>query len=418
MTPPQSGDVSNAEPESKPPLQTLREEPENESPRIHSPVPKSASVPSFLDMAEDHAGQEIPPQSSRKSPPEGEVMRATMTDVQKAIEQLGRGGPADDYDGARSFSFASTKEGGDTETDTDFDLSDLDGGPGEGGDREGWHKTARRKLAAKARKAVENAKQLEAMMDGASSTSTRRVVAPPIDVEISDESEAEDGGDFTRTIKRTHPGILEEDENEGEVPDNQIKEPTAEGDLEVPPEDETNIPTATAETRTFELPPQPPNSESSLEEQTPQPEQLASAQAEKLAAESESVSYPTPVSLAPAAEVPASFPSSQSKIDRQKHPYSPQSGLPSPAASTHHGQFAHSNLGSIVPSVTSGTPISEPQSRQLQTSEVSQTDDLKKIPTSEWTVDLVVQWLKSKGFDQGICDKFTGVLHFLARCCS
>lgn len=337
-------------------------------------------------------------------------MRATMTDVQKAIEQLGRDGPADDYDdGARSFSFASTKEGRDTETDTDFDLSDLDEAPGEGGDREGWHKSARRKLAAKARRAVENAKQLEAMMDGASSTSTRRVVAPPIDVEISDESEAEDGGDFTRTIKRTHPGILEEDENEGEMPDSQIKEPTAEDDLVVPPEDETNIPTATAETRTFQVPSQPLIPESNIDEQTPRPEQLPSAQAglEKLV-ESESVSYPTPVSLAPAAEVTASIPSSQSKLDRQKHPYSPQSGLPSPAASTHRGQVAQSNLDSVVPNVTSGTSISEPQSRQLQTSEVSQVDDLKKIPTSEWNVELVVQWLKSKGFDQGICDKFTG----------
>ena len=353
-------------------------------------------------------------------------MRATMTDVQKAIEQLGRGGPADDYDdGARSFSFASTKEGGDTETDTDFDLSDVDKGPREGGDREDWHKTARRKLAAKARRAVENAKQLEAMMNGtsSSSSSTRRIVAPPIDVEISDESEGEEG-DITRTIKRTHPGILEEDENERDIAGVQAKdraspvttdETQKDSDIEVPPRDETDIPTATAEKESFQVPSQPPISESTLNERTPQAEPTAALAGVENLVESESASYPTPVSLAHHTETPDFVPSSQPTVDRQKSPYLSQSGLPSPAASTHRGQPAHSNLDTMVSSGTPRIPISEPQSRQPQTTEVSQIDELKKVPTSEWKVEQVVQWLKSKGFDQGICDKFTGILHFLFR---
>jgi hypothetical protein len=41
----------------------------------------------------------------------------------------------------------------------------------------------------------------------------------------------------------------------------------------------------------------------------------------------------------------------------------------------------------------------------------------QKLP-SDWTLQEVVEWLKSKGFDQGICNKFIGVLHFPAthRC--
>lgn len=34
----------------------------------------------------------------------------------------------------------------------------------------------------------------------------------------------------------------------------------------------------------------------------------------------------------------------------------------------------------------------------------------KKVPPSEWTVDQVVEWAKSKGFDDGICNKFIGKL--------
>jgi hypothetical protein len=37
----------------------------------------------------------------------GEVMRATMTDVQQAIEQLGH---KDDLDGSRSFTFSSSRD--------------------------------------------------------------------------------------------------------------------------------------------------------------------------------------------------------------------------------------------------------------------------------------------------------------------
>lgn len=322
-------------------------------------------------------------------------MRATMTDVQKAIEQLG--GPADDNDdGARSFSFASTK-GGDTETDdTDFDPSDVDKVP-----NENWHKSARRKLAAKARRAVENAKQLEALMDGASG-SARRTVAPPIEVEISDESDAEDGGDHTRTnyFRRTHPGILEEEENEGSA--SPVIAAEAQQDsthVEVPARDESDLPTATAEVQSFQVPLQP-ISGSTVVDRTSQPEPQRGAE---ILVQSASVSYPTPVSLAPDPE---------SAMESRKHLYSPPNGLPTGASTR---QVAPLDLNKDTPNGISEKLVSEPQS---QTSPMAHVDEFKKIATSEWTVEQVVQWLKSKGFDQGICDKFIGMLHFPILACS
>jgi hypothetical protein len=131
-----------------------------------------------------------------------------MTDVQKALEQLGRSNH--DLDG--SFSFASGQDTeNDTETDTDFEA--------ENDKTEDWHKGARRKLAEKARRAVEEAEKLEMLMNGYES----RSVAPPIESEPSDESEGETTNDLvtsgntkwgdsiriylkkTRTRKKTPP---------------------------------------------------------------------------------------------------------------------------------------------------------------------------------------------------------------------
>ncbi|KAJ3552054.1 hypothetical protein NP233_g12962 [Leucocoprinus birnbaumii] len=203
-------------------LNTLHEESESgsrpetaASHNIIAPVPKSAPA-QFLngnhhsfDTPSDEASQHTTGGGGGSAPasatPGDQVMKATLTDVQKAIEQLGRNRGIDNDDGGRSFSFASTRDDRGTDTDTDFDLSDLDGpggsgvvGGGKGGDSgddvEGWHKGARLKLAEKARRAVEEAEKLEALMGGLGSNhSERRTVAPPIEVEMSDESEDEEG---------------------------------------------------------------------------------------------------------------------------------------------------------------------------------------------------------------------------------
>ena len=335
-------------------------------------------------------------------------MRATMTDVQKAIEQLGRDGSgADDYDGARSFSFASTKEGGDTETDdTDFDLSDLDGSFQQG-DKGDWHKNARRNLAAKAKRAVENAKQLEAMMEGSPSAS-RRAVAPPIDVEMSDESEIEDD-DFTKSsrLQRAHPGILEEDENALEDPSAPSQVPPAaetQNLVEVPPEDESQIPTASANVQAFNVPLVPPTTPStSFDEMTPYSEAQEDVEQSLGSAKN---SYPTPTSLV---EPTVPVMDSQPVVEEPKRSsYSlPSNDLPPSGQVDQASQSKHS---SIVSSRSAPLPTSQMQTRQLQaTGQSISSDSLKQTHPSEWSLEQVIEWLKGRGFDQDICDKFAGV---------
>jgi hypothetical protein len=346
---------------------------------------------------------------------DGEVMRATMTDVQKAIEQLGRRALGnDDHDGARSFSFASTKEEGDTETDdTDFDLSDLDGSTNEG-DKEDWHKNARRKLAAKARRAVEQAEQLEAIMNQGPS-SMRRQTAPPIEAEMSDESDVDEDGDFTtsRRFQRRHPGILEEDENEvdeqgqNHVHDRmsskgtsvtEIQQPNS--DLEMPPKDESQIPTATAQS-SFHMPEEPAVAASTLSsEEASQPKSFSHPAVEKPQDRLQFVGSSDPASQ-PAATVVSPYTTEEGQ--RQKSSPLPTNGLRSTSESTHSDAGAY--LSNSAPQVA----VAKPQVEQSQA--VSPVDDLRTHP-SEWSLEQVVEWLKGKGFDQDVCDKFLGTLAF------
>ncbi|KAF9534654.1 hypothetical protein CPB83DRAFT_802726 [Crepidotus variabilis] len=431
-------------------LQPLREESETGSPPILSPVPRPPPENTILNGGskgyESDAEAEIEPASSyslRSPASDGEMMRATMTDVQKAIEQLGRGGAnTEDHDGARSFSFASTREG-DTETDdTDFDLSDLDGG----GDAEGaedWHKNARRKLAAKARRAVQEAERLESMMTGGPGTSTeaapsRRAVAPPIEVEISDESDMEDDHDFTRSSKfrrNQPPGILEEDEEEDEerlrVPLPMAKDISKDSsatethqllpnELYVSSKEESEPPTAKAATEsfpTFSLPIAAAIS-SAFAETTPQVRPPSPPQQQAVANEgrsslswksySPSFSPPPPQQMTPNAA--ASNTSSQQSQDDQRRSSVPISinGQASPAASTHLSQFLQEKHASVLSSSSAPAMIMPQPSHQSTFSEpaTSPSSDLKKTHPSEWNLEQVLEWLKSKGFDQDVCDKF------------
>ncbi|KAF8914405.1 hypothetical protein CPB84DRAFT_1811707 [Gymnopilus junonius] len=316
------------------------------TPPIVSPVPKQPPSATFLngDGYESDFGNNDSSSLHLDSMPDGEVMKATMTDVQKAIEQLGRGaGAGEDGDGSRSFSFASSRDGADTETDdTDLDISDVDG-DFDGSNGEQWHKNARRKLADKARKAVEEAEKLEALLAGDSSNG-RRAVAPPIEVEMSDESE--DEGDFTRSSKfqRIHPNIMEEDENEEETDTEAIPEPSEH----------------TKESSATETETQGSISESSHVFAPPRDESdLPTATATKL-------SFPV---------------------------FSPP--LPQPAVDP-TPEESHIVSSSSAPALTMPAP---PASLQQSTS--SSPRDLKKTHPTEWT------WLKSRGFDQEVCDKFT-----------
>jgi len=351
--------------------------------------------------------------------PDGEVMKATMTDVQKAIEQLGRGVGQEDGDGARSFSFASTREG-DTETDTDFDLSDIDGGPDDV-NGEDWHKKARMKLAAKASRAIAEAEKLEAMLTNNESSSSRRAVAPPIEVELSDESE--DEGDFTRSSKfqRHHPYILEEDENEeaeAESIPSHGKESSAtetetqgsstvENQIIVPPKDESELSTATAAQLSFpvfSLPPQQPQPEPPVVVEQPT---ITVAEERPISPAKEI--YPKPPSPPPAEVIRSSTPTTSQEQKRSSAPVIKETavtnGLPSPSASSHFNNAVNSKHNSMVSS--SSAPAMTTPAPPLQHS-LSTTSTLKKTHPSEWSLEEVIEWLKSKGFDQDVCDKFIG----------
>ncbi|CAK5280334.1 unnamed protein product [Mycena citricolor] len=357
------------------PLQSLAEEPESVSvsPVLHTPQVQLNGQ--GADEAVDGADTN------------GEVMKATMTDVQKAIEQLGsrtRDSSMNlDHD-ARSFSFASTRDNlttDDEEEETDYDMSEGEG--------QGWHKGARRKLAEKARQAVAEAEKLEALSAGPS-----RIVVPPISVELSDESDVEDDEDGGETFSednfnspvRDHPYIPEEDEPSESV-DGLGRMRVAE-----------DIP-ATATVSTFQLPTEVP----------PSPVSPVSPTLPELVA-------PTPI-VAPV--VAAVEPERMHTPARDTFGMvSP--GLPSPALSagaaavgSKHSSLASTSAAGLAvgipskPSSVGSAPLSaQSENKRHDDSGNASASSTSKHP-SEWTVDEVVDWLKSKGFDEDVCDKFT-----------
>ena len=336
------------------------------------------------------------------------MMKATMTDVQKAIEQLGRDDAGDDGDGAMSFSFASTRDGANTEnSDTDFDLSDFEGTGINGNDGEDWHKGARRKLAAKAKRAIEDAEKLESMMGN--NENGRRAIAPPIEVDFSDESEAEDDADLTKSsnFHRDHPHIPEEDENVGT--DGEATAATegtryspfdslSTADVFATPKDETDISTAT--------------NSSFPASQSPVPTQPLPEEPEKKPPTTEKDIYPSPISPPTTA-----LPNIQRMLNRSNTPVREISnGLPS-LASVGHISSKHNSIisSSSAPGmlVNAAQVQQQPNSPPVFTRPTSipastTVQGRNETPPIEWSVNEVVDWLKSKGFDQDVCDKFIG----------
>ncbi|KAL0950372.1 hypothetical protein HGRIS_010337 [Hohenbuehelia grisea] len=456
-------------------LHTLDEESEPESikpkPNGHSAGAEKAPNGELLDVQ-----------------PGGGVMDATMTDVQKAIEQLGR--RRDDGDGDRSFSFASTGDGDDRseryndtggETDdTDFDMDD-------GG--EGWHKGARRKLAEKARRAVEEAEKLE-MIGSPESKGKGRLVAPPIEVEMSDESDDEHGDIYDhehtalRSYIRGHPHIPEESEEDDAELDgitdefgrrraSSAKSNTDDVDtdnatassnaatvftapgtdtaaststarnsdqqsLELPSgKDEDGLPTVTRST--FHPVPAPvPVSATGVESFTPEAYQQAKEEPNADSAQAQA-SLPTPISpnlaverphstpphtRSPDIPMPVPLPITTSNIENRNS--SPSVvyresliALPSPTPSSvgfgsgagmasfgyaNQTQSRHASMASSAPGSVAGGGV-VPGNGTPSGSDEKKSQD--RVHPSEWSVDEVVEWLKSRGFDQDVCDKFT-----------
>lgn len=380
----------------------------------------------------------------------GEVMQATMTDVQRAIEQLGR----NDRDGTRSFSFVSSQGDYTDRSGTETEAESED----EGG--LGWHKGAREKLAMRAKRENEERQAKEQAESGPSTP--MRITAPPIDVEMSDDSEGEDDVEHLRRARESYTsgGIrhISEDDEEGEdegeapkAPAQQLKSPQYDRanhhiepseDFIVPLPDDSDLPTATATQATFpvsissDTAKAPSPIPASPTADTPPPQTLATPPASPapipaavdpapVASSSSTLSVtPIPAAVDPKPETPvfsqqaisqpifspASLKSMPSTIRiGQQLPFSSPPAGESPTASTigsvGPSGSVHSTLtpATTVPSLNSATPVTSP-APQKQTSLPSSTKSAPK-PT-EWTVDDVVEWLKSKGIDQPTCDKF------------
>lgn len=411
-------------------LQTLTEESETESPipsAIVSPVPKPPPA-TFLNGIDSELETETETEHgvTQAVAGDGEVMKATLTDVQKAIEQLGRNRV--DGDGGRSFSFASTRDGG-TESETDFDLSDIDNQDDVGAQGEDWHKGARRKLAEKARKAVEDAQRLEAMM--ASGSGERRSTAPPIDVELSDESEDEgdsperDRADFTASsFPRSHPHIPEEDEEDGppspaaqrfsepqELSATTSAAPQLVPEHPTPPEVQETV-TATQED--IELPTATRETFSEGQAPAPVPPAPVSSLSKSLDIFANGGPVFSPPPLAPSASLVEKTHPSVPPIDTKRNSAptpitQPLSGLPSPTISSQTSGFGLATpfQGTSVSSTTHSASTNPTSAAPTQTTVEEKKE--KKHP-NDWSVEEVVEWLKSRGFDQDVCDKFTGML--------
>ncbi|KAI0787073.1 hypothetical protein BC629DRAFT_1593605 [Irpex lacteus] len=428
-------------------------------------------------------------------------MQDTLTDVQRAIEQLGR-----TDDGRRSFSFASSH--GDTdrsETETE----------GEGGNSEDeaatdWHRDARQRLAARAQQQNEERQKRES--GGSVPVTPLRISAPPIDVELSDSSEDEhdeETEEFSKRLSKRRsashtpdpriPHIPERDEdapgpNVEATPHVHVSEipsltsvaltnpplaslPESEGGHIEPSEDfivpspskaddylDDELPTATAEKLTFPKvpeatniplplspPPPPPPAENGLDNKfdtpapssSPEPPSVAIVHPQPIAPPAPVVDeYPIPGALTPMtptsplkdnASTPTPLPAASPSIQASPAPAvraAPTSisidPVPFLARSTSPGRSSLTALAQPMPSPSiSSTGSMGPSSAGIQqTLTPATTANMSMIhqdtgPTgnrdvnkrskahpSDWNVDEVVDWLKSKGFDQGVCDIF------------
>ncbi|KAJ4478978.1 hypothetical protein J3R30DRAFT_2697911 [Lentinula aciculospora] len=385
----------------------------------------NASLQPLVEESEPETSPQAPFIFVNGNEADGEVMKATLTDVQKAIEQLGRHRTSSvDGDGARSFSFASTRDDRDTdrESETDYDLSDTENA--EFGD-DGHHKSTRQRLAEKARKAVEEAEKLEMMMGGMSAGN--RTSAPPIEVELSDESEGEDepDDDYTHSSSffRRHSAIEEVDEDgatEGTAP---AQTPQVHQDLTLPEQeiDESDAQTATAPS----FPPLPTteNVPDAKSISLPTPTSPGFAHSQSTISTVTPTLTPTPVSAIIPAPIALTPPrASASAAARSPSPIrDPAVVLPSPTASSFRSnsgpfhfspnQSQHNSLTSVPSSAPITATVTKSDSSKAN-SESSQKDSgqakgKEKTHPSEWTVDEVIEWARSKGFGEEVCDKFT-----------
>ncbi|TFY59977.1 hypothetical protein EVJ58_g5442 [Rhodofomes roseus] len=408
-----------------------------------------------------------------------EVMQATMTDVQKAIEQLGRGN-----DESRSFSFMSSRSQSTDHSDAE-DEREKDEDEDETG--YGWSKGARTMLAMRAQMENERREAQSRTDSTAGSGTPVRLSGPPHDFEVSDESEDEGEehihlrhlSDRVRSSD-ANGRISEEDEEDDEptskptftithsrtstmdfrtppppitISDSSLRNKKSRDSsaLIVPSEDfivpspsaaTTEITTARPEQSTFpqeQLSPDPAKEEpapspsmniieASPIEETPSPSRQTSAppEEEKPAATSTTPEpVPAPTALHPTSTpntplVVATSPSVQTvspspstvRIAETPQLSFPSSNLPSPTASSFGGATSSSSAGvrqTLTPATTVSMMSAGGPEVKVVGSGSSGSSTRKERPDghpSEWAVEQVVEWLRAKGFDEGVCEKF------------
>ncbi|KAI9457942.1 hypothetical protein BJY52DRAFT_1270491 [Lactarius psammicola] len=334
-----------------------------------SPTPAPALADSALSMAPSlpisepeafqslHEDSSVPLHTTANS--NGEVMLATMTDVQQAIEQLGH---KDDFDGSRSFTFSSTR-----------------GEP------------ARQKLAENAKMAAEE----QAARESAETRAPTRSTIPPIDVEMSDDSGDEDDAPLNGHLRR-HPHIPEEDEEETASPRPPVNGRRFSDSSSIQPSESYIVPS-----------PAPP--ESDIAEDTATEAGVSTATQPSFPPTERNSFLPTPVSpdrlgiSKPNGTDAASHPSSAQLLFPSKTQTSSLKGvsgvLPSPAASVTGHRHGYS-FGSATSS-TRATAAS-PLLLGIRTTDPKP----RHVHPADWTVEEVLDWLRSKGFDDDSCKKF------------
>lgn len=354
------------------------------------------------------------PVDASPSGPEGTVLHATMTDIQEAIEQLGTRQHTDSA--SRSFSFASTRDGAATDDDDDGDADGQDYGAG-------WNsRDARNVLAANA------ARQQQALEARAAAHALHQ---PPIDVEMSDESEDEDhhhhhpfaSPDVLSQLNNaplppsSHPtGHVNDDEPVVETPltattrnftngharqesEVTIAQPTPRKPVASEPSllphhsSYEQLASTSAAAATLAIP------EAAQDEKEPSPldptPRASVAIAQTVPLPRSVVASPAPVSVAP---VPP-LPTIAAVVGPTPSPAPVAVAAPAPAP-------APPVVAPPVEAVAPPTPVSLP----TPTSPISAVSEKPTSPPSEWSVEEVVSWLRSKKFDEQVCGKFIGTV--------
>jgi SAM domain (Sterile alpha motif) len=388
--------TQHAPPSTGPPASVPPSEPADKSPSSAASTPsiEQAQLQSRPEDSSHSDATENAAPNQTATGTNGEVMRATITDVQKAIEQLGH---KDDFDGSQSFTFSSSREDStDQETDHDTD-ADVDG--------QGWHKGARQKLAEKAKKAVEE----QAARDAAEGPMPVRSTVPPINVEMSDDSgdEADGPSGGPSNGYRQHPHIPEEEEEDIAAPHGHVDHlPTYSPSIQPSERFIVPSPVSTAPRPSSEL------NEDALTEGGVSTARQSTFPQNEQASSPESL-LPSPVwppglrgisngisgneaNLSSSARL--AFPSKSQALNLQEG----AGVLPSPAASL-NGHQQGLSISSFTSSVriAASSPLSAARSADLSSSRRP-----RNAHPAEWTVEEVVDWLRSKGFDEAVCDKF------------